>query len=69
MTQEKNGYVDYWNELRGFGFCRVEGETERYFTHVTNIVFGAPQSGMAATFEVGKSSRGLVAVNVRVGAQ
>ena len=69
-TELRNGFIDYFNEIRAFGFCRVEGDPGRYFFHVINVVSGTPRSGLTATFEVGKSSRGPVAVNVRVrGAQ
>jgi cold shock CspA family protein len=65
-VEVRHGFFDYWNEMRGFGFCKVEGEEGRYFAHASNVVSGTPNSGLAATFEVGTTSRGPCAVNIHV---
>lgn len=58
-----NGYVEYFNQDKGFGFIKNSGSVEKYFFHISN----APASikeGNKVTFELEHGKKGLNAVNI-----
>lgn len=61
------GYIDYYNEVRGFGFIRTdERRGEKFFVHASNVAHGVPRSGRSVSFEIGRTQRGPCATNVKV---
>jgi cold shock CspA family protein len=61
------GYIDYWNAPRSFAFILTD-DGGRYFAHRSSF---APEIqdkiavGRICEFEVGKTARGLIALDVR----
>lgn len=65
------GYLDYWHQGRGFGFIRTSIPGEKFFVHITGFNPALPAGmqllkGLTVSFEEGQSSRGPIAINVRV---
>jgi cold shock CspA family protein len=63
-----HGYIEVWLEAKKYGFIHGTdgGELVKYFLHHTNIVSGHPRTGAAVAFNVGRNSKGLVALDVEV---
>jgi cold shock protein len=61
----KKGTVKFFNEMRGFGFIKVDGTNEEVFVHKSDIS-GTIRENDIVEFEVEKGNKGLNAVNVRV---
>lgn len=60
------GHIEFFNPRRAYGFIREENETQNLFFHITNVIAGVPAIGRAVLFEKGETSRGPVAIDVRV---
>ena len=61
------GFVDFYRADRGFGFIYDVEKTARYFTHATNVENGGIlQTGLLVEFTPGLTSKGPVALNVRI---
>ena len=62
------GFVDYWNTPRGWAFIKTNSADsgQKYFAHVTAFVSGKPITGALVNFESGRTSKGLVAINISV---
>jgi len=61
----KTGVVKFFNEVRGFGFIKVDETEEELFVHKTNVQ-GTIRENDAVEFEIEKGKKGLNAVDVRV---
>lgn len=61
----KKGTVKFFNEMRGFGFIKVEDTNEELFVHKSEIS-GTIHENDTVEFEVQNGTKGLSAVNVRV---
>jgi cold shock protein len=61
----KKGTVKFFNEMRGFGFIKVDETNEEVFVHKSDIS-GSIRENDIVEFEVEKGKKGLNAVNVRV---
>jgi cold shock CspA family protein len=70
MTKDKKqvGRLNYWNEIRGFGFVHQnqDGVIVRYFLHVSQIMYGSPIRGSIVYFNVAESPKGLEAQNAEI---
>lgn len=58
-----NGYVDFFNASKGYGFIKSDDDDERYFFHIST----APENiaeGDKVTFETERGTRGLNAVRI-----
>lgn len=60
------GRIEHYNPHRGFGFVMGESSSTKIFFHVSQVVSGVPAVGREAIFEMGKTSKGLVAIQVQV---
>lgn len=57
------GRVEFFNPDKGFGFIKQQGQTDKYFFHISN----APDSiteGNMVTFELERGQRGMNAVKI-----
>lgn len=63
--ETKEGVVKFFNIKKGFGFIIVNGTNEEIFVHTTDVV-GKIREKSKVTFNIGKSDKGPVAVNVRL---
>ena len=61
----KKGTVKFFNEMRGFGFIKVEGTGEEVFVHKSDVR-GKIRENDEVEFEIQKGEKGLNAVDVRV---
>jgi cold shock CspA family protein len=61
----KTGFVEFFNEDKGFGFIKDSNSVEKYFFHISS----APKTitkGNKVTFELERGKRGMNAVNVNI---
>ena len=61
----KNGTVKFFNDMKGFGFIKIEGSEQEVFVHVTGLKDEIRQDDNV-TFELEEGRKGLNAVNVRL---
>jgi len=61
--EARSGVVAFFNDHKGFGFINDTQSGERIFVHVNNLS-GPIKEHDKVTFEVERSPKGLVAVNV-----
>jgi Cold shock proteins len=58
-----NGYVEYFNPEKGYGFIKRTGSVDKYFFHISS----APASiteGNRVTFELERGQKGMNAVRI-----
>lgn len=60
----KNGTVKFFNDLKGFGFIKVDGTNEEVFVHASGLQDQVRQDDKV-TFELQQGKKGINAVNVR----
>jgi CspA family cold shock protein len=60
----KTGTVKFFNELRGFGFIKVDETGEEVFVHKSDVR-GRIRENDEVEFEIQKGKKGLNAVDVR----
>ncbi len=58
----KYGWIEFWRT--SYGFIHTDDGLS-YFLHISDCVGFAPSKGRLVTFDVGKSSKGPIALNVR----
>ena len=61
----KNGTVKFFNDMKGFGFIKVEGSGEEVFVHVSGLKEEIRQDD-SVTFDLEEGRRGVNAVNVKL---
>ena len=61
----KTGTVKFFNEVRGFGFIKVDETGEEVFVHKSDVQ-GRLRENDAVEFEIQKGKKGLNAINVKV---
>lgn len=61
----KEGTVKFFNAKKGFGFIIVKDSNEEIFVHSTNLIDKIRDKNKV-TFNIEKSDKGPVAVNVRL---
>ncbi len=61
----KKGTVKFFNEMRGFGFIKVDESGEEVFVHKSDVQ-GKIRENDKVEFEIQKGNKGLNAVDVRV---
>lgn len=61
----KTGVVKFFNDAKGFGFIKVDGEGDDVFVHSTGLK-SPIREGDKVQFEVQQGKKGLAAVNVEV---
>lgn len=61
----ENGTVKFFNETKGFGFIKMDGNDQDIFVHVSGLKEEIRQDDRV-TFEVQDGKKGLNAVNVRL---
>lgn len=59
------GVIKYFNQEKGYGFIKEQGNVNNIFVHVNNLLEEV-QENDKVKFEVEKGDRGLIAVNVRL---
>lgn len=60
----KKGTVKFFNEVKGFGFIKLEGSSEEIFVHVTGLK-DEIREGDVVEFDTAEGKKGLNAVNVK----
>ena len=63
-TSLRNGRVDYFDSLKGFGFIKDLDTQERYYVHVNGLIDEIKESDMV-TFEIKRGLKGMNAVHVK----
>ena len=66
MNDRMSGFIDVWFEERGFGFIRIDGEKKNFYFHRSYMRSGKIRQGALVQFTLGKTSRGLCALDVEV---
>jgi cold shock CspA family protein len=61
----RRGVVTFFNDSKGFGFIRDLESNERVFVHANNLEEPIKENNIVV-FETGKSSRGVIAMKVRL---
>ena len=61
----KKGRVKFFNESKGFGFIKVDGESKEVFVHVSGLK-DRVQENDEVVFEIQEGKRGPNAVDVRL---
>lgn len=61
----EQGTVKFFNETKGFGFIRPDNGGSEIFVHVSGLIDKIRENDRV-TFEIGDSSKGPVAKNVRL---
>lgn len=59
------GFVDFYNEEKGFGFIKNDSNRERFFFHISS----APENikgGDKVTYELERGPKGMNAVNIEI---
>ena len=67
MTARVTGVVKFFDDEKGYGFLRVDGEEQDVFVHHKNILMPGRRKlemGQAVTCEVIKTDKGMSAQNV-----
>lgn len=59
------GTVKFFNQVKGFGFIKVDGSDKEIFVHKSDVR-GTIQENDTVEFDVQEGKKGLNAVNVRV---
>ncbi|MBC10032.1 MAG: cold-shock protein [Gammaproteobacteria bacterium] len=66
------GKVKWFNNTKGYGFLKLDGDSDDYFVHYSSIEMDGYKSlkaGQAVTFEINASEKGKNAINVRLVAE
>lgn len=61
----KHGEVKFFNEAKGFGFIKVDGQKEEIFVHVSGLT-DQIKEGDKVSFEEKDGKKGLNAVDVKL---
>ena len=61
----KTGTVKFFNESKGFGFIKEDGNGQEIFVHVTGLKDKIREND-SVVFEVQEGKKGLNAVNVKL---
>ncbi len=67
VTQLPEGSVKWFNDAKGYGFIRQDGDNRDVFVHYSAIAgegFKTLKEGERVTFEVVQGPKGLQAANV-----
>ncbi len=67
VTQLPEGSVKWFNDAKGYGFIRQDGDNRDVFVHYSSITgegFKTLKEGERVTFEVQQGPKGLQASNV-----
>ncbi len=64
LTMNK-GTVKFFNETKGFGFIKEEGNNNEHFVHVSGLIDEIKENDQVE-FELKEGKKGLNAVNVKV---
>ena len=59
------GTVKFFNETKGFGFIKEEGNNNEHFVHVSGLIDEIKEND-EVEFELKEGKKGLNAVNVKV---
>ena len=60
------GRIDYFNELKGYGFIKDLDSAEKYFFHVSNNTLTNISESDIVTFDLERGLRGMNAINIRL---
>ena len=64
-TTMNKGTVKFFNETKGFGFIKEEGNNNEHFVHVSGLIDEIKENDQVE-FELKEGKKGLNAVNVKV---
>jgi len=59
------GTVKFFNETKGFGFIKEDGNNNEHFVHVSGLIDEIKENDQVE-FELKEGKKGLNAVNVKV---
>ena len=65
-AKTKAGVVKFFNRQKKYGFIAPSDGSEDLFVHGGDVNAQSLRDGQEVSFEVGKTKRGLVAVNVDI---
>lgn len=58
------GTVKFFNETKGFGFIKEDGNDKEYFVHVSGLVDQVKEND-EVSFDLEEGRKGLMAINVK----
>ena len=64
-SKMNKGTVKFFNETKGFGFIKEEGNNNEHFVHVSGLIDEIKENDQVE-FELKEGKKGLNAVNVKV---
>jgi cold shock CspA family protein len=59
------GFVDFFNDSKGFGFIKDADDGDKYFVHISGIIDDEIKEGNKVSFELEKGPKGWNAVKVK----
>ena len=62
---DPTGIVEFYDEIKGFGFIKESDSPNKYFFHRSNAEYGIGENNMV-TFRLEKGPRGMNAVEVKM---
>lgn len=60
------GFVEYFNKEKGYGFIKSHDKKEKYFFHVSVNPVDNIAEGQAVSFELRRNARGMEVFNLKI---
>lgn len=65
IIEPLNGYIEYFNAQKGYGFIKQTGSNEKYFFHISSAPSEIAE-GDKVTFELERGLRGMNAIQISI---
>lgn len=60
----KTGFVEFFDDSKGFGFIKDADTPEKYFVHISAVSGGELKEGNKVSYEIERGQKGMNAVRV-----
>ncbi len=58
------GRIEYYDEIKGFGFIKDKNSVNKYFFHKSNAPLGIKKNNLVS-FELERRQKGIIAINIQ----